>query len=165
MGSQVYMKGTKEMPQCGFSANVVKVCVSANVLCLFQCTVDVAAATTTARLKWAACPFVVVVKILSSLNAPYETVNILENELLRSGMKEYSQWPTFPQVYIDQEFFGGCDIMIGKPHCKACGRLRLHEALLGLPLPALATCVMASTSCCAAVPQPAAAQRRTRMDR
>ena len=45
---------------------------------------------------------------------PYETVNILEDELLRSGMKEYSQWPTFPQVYIGGEFFGGCDILIGE---------------------------------------------------
>ena len=41
------------------------------------------------------------------------TVNVLEDELLRSGMKEFSQWPTFPQVYIDGEFFGGADIMIG----------------------------------------------------
>lgn len=41
-------------------------------------------------------------------------MNILDNDVLRAGMKEYSQWPTFPQVYIDGEFFGGCDIMIGK---------------------------------------------------
>ena len=53
------------------------------------------------------------VQILNTLNVPYETVNILEDELLRSGMKEYSQWPTFPQVYIDGEFYGGADIMIG----------------------------------------------------
>ena len=52
-------------------------------------------------------------QILNTLGAPYETVNILESELLRQGMKEYSQWPTFPQCYIDGEFFGGCDIMIG----------------------------------------------------
>eukprot|EP00891_Asterochloris_glomerata_P005161 jgi/Astpho2/5161/e_gw1.00074.161.1_t len=52
------------------------------------------------------------VQILSTLNVPFETVNILEDELLRSGMKEYSQWPTFPQVYIDGDFYGGCDIMI-----------------------------------------------------
>ncbi|KAK9832069.1 hypothetical protein WJX81_003982 [Elliptochloris bilobata] len=52
------------------------------------------------------------VQILNMLNVPYETVNILEDERLRSGMKEYSQWPTFPQVYISGEFFGGCDIMI-----------------------------------------------------
>lgn len=54
------------------------------------------------------------VQILNTLGAPYETVNILESELLRQGMKEYSQWPTFPQVYIDGEFYGGCDIMIGE---------------------------------------------------
>ena len=53
------------------------------------------------------------VQILNAMGAPYETVNILESELLRQGMKEYSQWPTFPQVYIDGEFYGGCDIMIG----------------------------------------------------
>eukprot|EP00890_Picochlorum_soloecismus_P002086 jgi/Picsp_1/2879/NSC_01104-R1_grx5 len=70
----VFMKGTKEMPMCGFSNTVVQ--------------------------------------ILNSMNAPFVSVNILENELLRSGMKEYSMWPTFPQVYIDGEFYGGCDIMI-----------------------------------------------------
>jgi monothiol glutaredoxin len=53
-----------------------------------------------------------VVQILNTTNAPYHTVNILENDDVRSGMKEYSQWPTFPQVYIDGEFFGGCDIMM-----------------------------------------------------
>ena len=47
------------------------------------------------------------------LTVPYETVNILEDDALRQGMKEFSQWPTFPQVYIDGEFFGGCDILIG----------------------------------------------------
>ncbi|KAL0045331.1 hypothetical protein WJX82_003898 [Trebouxia sp. C0006] len=52
------------------------------------------------------------VQILNTLSVPYETVNILEDELLRTGMKEYSQWPTFPQVYIDGDFYGGCDIMI-----------------------------------------------------
>lgn len=72
----LFMKGTKDFPQCGFSNNVVQ--------------------------------------ILKSLNAPFETINILENELLRQGLKEYSSWPTFPQLYIDGEFFGGCDIVIGK---------------------------------------------------
>ncbi|ERN06436.1 hypothetical protein AMTR_s00016p00257320 [Amborella trichopoda] len=58
-----------------------------------------------------------VVQILKSLNVPFETFNILENELLRQGLKEYSNWPTFPQLYIDGEFFGGCDITVGKmPH-------------------------------------------------
>lgn len=54
------------------------------------------------------------VQILNTLNVPYETVNILEDDNLRQGMKEYSAWPTFPQLYIDGEFFGGCDITYGK---------------------------------------------------
>ncbi|KAL3653903.1 Monothiol glutaredoxin-S7, chloroplastic [Castilleja foliolosa] len=53
-----------------------------------------------------------VVQIFKTLNVPFETINILENELLRQGLKEYSSWPTFPQVYIDGEFFGGCDIIV-----------------------------------------------------
>jgi monothiol glutaredoxin len=53
-----------------------------------------------------------VVQILNAMQVPYVTVNVLEDDLLRSGMKEYSQWPTFPQVYIDGDFFGGADIMI-----------------------------------------------------
>lgn len=53
-----------------------------------------------------------VCQILSSLNAPFVTVNILEDEQLRSGVKEWSNWPTFPQLYIGGEFFGGCDITI-----------------------------------------------------
>lgn len=71
----LFMKGTKEFPQCGFSNTVVQ--------------------------------------ILNSLNVPFETFNILENELLRQGLKEYSSWPTFPQLYIEGEFFGGCDITVG----------------------------------------------------
>jgi len=70
----LFMKGTKQFPQCGFSNTCVQ--------------------------------------ILNTMTVPYETVNILEDESLRSGMKAYSQWPTFPQVYIDGEFVGGCDIMI-----------------------------------------------------
>jgi len=50
------------------------------------------------------------VQILNMIQVPYETVDILENETLRAGMKEYSSWPTFPQIYIDGEFIGGCDI-------------------------------------------------------
>ncbi|KAK8952109.1 hypothetical protein KSP39_PZI003930 [Platanthera zijinensis] len=70
----LFMKGTKDFPQCGFSNTVVQ--------------------------------------ILKSLNVPVETLNILENEMLRQGLKEYSSWPTFPQLYIDGEFFGGCDIVV-----------------------------------------------------
>ncbi|KAJ9510536.1 hypothetical protein QJQ45_016007 [Haematococcus lacustris] len=101
IGCQVvaFIKGTRQFPQCGFS----------NTVC----------------------------QILTSMKVPYETVNILENERLRSGthpcsshtreqaspasprviisMKEYSQWPTFPQVYVGGEFVGGCDIMILAP--------------------------------------------------
>ncbi|KAI3520618.1 hypothetical protein L1887_10068 [Cichorium endivia] len=70
----VFMKGTRDFPQCGFSNTVVQ--------------------------------------ILKTVNVPFETVDILENEMLRQGLKEYSQWPTFPQLYIDGEFFGGCDITV-----------------------------------------------------
>ncbi|CAM8960405.1 unnamed protein product [Rhodiola kirilowii] len=70
----LFMKGTKDFPQCGFSNTVVQ--------------------------------------ILKSLNIPFETVNILENEALRQGLKDYSNWPTFPQLYIDGEFYGGCDITV-----------------------------------------------------
>ncbi|XVE90708.1 hypothetical protein DITRI_Ditri20bG0098800 [Diplodiscus trichospermus] len=70
----LFMKGTKDFPQCGFSNTVVQ--------------------------------------ILNSVNVPFETINILENEILRQGLKEYSNWPTFPQLYIEGEFFGGCDITV-----------------------------------------------------
>ena len=52
---------------------------------------------------------------MNTMEVPYETVNVLEDDRIRTGMKEYSQWPTFPQVYIEGEFYGGCDIMIGAP--------------------------------------------------
>jgi monothiol glutaredoxin len=52
-----------------------------------------------------------VVGILDKLKANYETVNILENQAIRDGMKEYSSWPTFPQLYVGGEFVGGCDIV------------------------------------------------------
>ncbi|MDJ1172262.1 Grx4 family monothiol glutaredoxin [Roseofilum sp. BLCC_M154] len=71
----VFMKGSKLMPQCGFSNNVVQ--------------------------------------ILNSFGVPYETVDVLANEAIRQGIKEYSNWPTIPQVYVNGEFIGGCDIMIG----------------------------------------------------
>lgn len=68
------MKGSKMMPQCGFSNNVVQ--------------------------------------ILNMLGVPYQTVDVLQNEQIRQGIKEYSNWPTIPQVYINGEFVGGSDIMI-----------------------------------------------------
>ena len=52
------------------------------------------------------------VQILNSMNVPFADVDILANEALRSGMKEYSNWPTYPQLYIGGEFFGGCDITV-----------------------------------------------------
>lgn len=70
----VFMKGTKLMPQCGFSNNVVQ--------------------------------------ILNMMGVPYETVDVLEDYEIRQGIKEYSAWPTIPQVYINGEFIGGSDIMI-----------------------------------------------------
>lgn len=72
----LFMKGTKDFPQCGFSHTVVQ--------------------------------------ILRSLDVPFDTLDVLANEALRQGLKEYSSWPTFPQLYIDGEFFGGCDITVGK---------------------------------------------------
>ncbi|MBO0351539.1 Grx4 family monothiol glutaredoxin [Phormidium pseudopriestleyi FRX01] len=70
----VFMKGTKLMPQCGFSNNVVQ--------------------------------------ILNTLGVPYETVNVLDDYDIRQGIKEYSNWPTIPQIYVNGEFVGGSDILI-----------------------------------------------------
>ncbi len=70
----VFMKGSKLMPQCGFSNNVVQ--------------------------------------ILSTLGVPFSTFDILEDYDIRQGVKEYSNWPTIPQVYVNGEFVGGSDILI-----------------------------------------------------
>lgn len=70
----VFMKGTKLMPQCGFSNNVVQ--------------------------------------ILNTLGVPFETVDVLDDSEIRQGIKEYSKWPTIPQVYIKGEFVGGSDVLI-----------------------------------------------------
>ena len=69
----LFMKGTPEMPQCGFSAAVVGV--------------------------------------LNHLGIKFSTVNVLENENIRQGIKEYANWPTIPQLYVKGEFVGGCDII------------------------------------------------------
>lgn len=69
----LYMKGTAQMPQCGFSA--------------------------------------VVVQVLNSLNVPFKDVNVLADQEIRQGIKDYSNWPTIPQLYIKGEFIGGCDIV------------------------------------------------------
>jgi monothiol glutaredoxin len=52
-----------------------------------------------------------VVQILSHLGVPFETANVLEDAGLRDGIKAFSQWPTIPQLYVDGEFVGGCDII------------------------------------------------------
>ena len=71
----LYMKGTPDFPQCGFSANAIGI--------LRACGV----------------------------NDPY-TVNVLENPDIRQGIKEYANWPTIPQLYVNGEFIGGSDIMM-----------------------------------------------------
>jgi monothiol glutaredoxin len=50
-------------------------------------------------------------RVLKSLQTPFETVNVLESPALRSAIKEFSNWPTIPQLYVGGEFVGGSDIM------------------------------------------------------
>ena len=69
----LFMKGTPDSPQCGFSMAVSN--------------------------------------ILKHLNINFKGVNILEDENLRQGIKEFSDWPTIPQLYVKEEFLGGCDIV------------------------------------------------------
>lgn len=71
----LFMKGSKQFPQCGFSARAVQI------------------------LQAAGCH-------------DFLTVNVLENEAIRQGIKEYANWPTIPQLYVDGEFLGGSDIMM-----------------------------------------------------
>ena len=52
------------------------------------------------------------VQILTTYNIDFETVDVLSDEAIRQGVKDYSQWPTIPQLYVAGEFVGGCDIMI-----------------------------------------------------
>ena len=70
----LYMKGTPQFPQCGFSA------------------------TATEILKRCGVP-------------EFFSVNVLENDEIRNGIKEFANWPTIPQLYVNGEFVGGCDIM------------------------------------------------------
>ena len=70
----LYMKGTPDFPQCGFSANAVGILRACGANEIF-------------------------------------TVNVLEDPDIRQGIKEYANWPTIPQLYIDGEFVGGSDIM------------------------------------------------------
>ncbi|WP_435141663.1 Grx4 family monothiol glutaredoxin [Pseudopelagicola sp. nBUS_19] len=69
----LYMKGTKEMPQCGFSSRVAGV--------------------------------------LNYMGVDFADVNVLADDMIRQGIKEYSDWPTIPQLYVKGEFVGGCDII------------------------------------------------------
>ncbi len=69
----LFMKGTPQMPMCGFSGQVVQ--------------------------------------ILDYLGVTYKGVNVLANEEIRQGVKEFSNWPTIPQLYVKGEFVGGCDIV------------------------------------------------------
>ena len=69
----LFMKGTKEMPQCGFSSRVAGV--------------------------------------LNYMGVDFSDVNVLSDEGLRQGIKDYSDWPTIPQMYVKGEFVGGCDII------------------------------------------------------
>lgn len=70
----IFMKGSKLMPQCGFSNNVVQ--------------------------------------IFNTLGVPFETIDVLDDYEIRQGIKEYSDWPTIPQIYLNGEFVGGSDIAI-----------------------------------------------------
>ena len=69
----LFMKGNRQRPQCGFSAQVVQ--------------------------------------ILDSIVPEYQTVDVLADPEIREGIKEYSSWPTIPQLYLAGEFQGGCDIV------------------------------------------------------
>ena len=53
-----------------------------------------------------------VVQILTHLGVPFHTANVLEDDELREGIKQFSQWPTIPQLYVKGEFVGGCDIVM-----------------------------------------------------
>jgi monothiol glutaredoxin len=70
----LYMKGTPDFPQCGFSANAVRILRACGVQDFF-------------------------------------TVNVLEDPTIRQGIKEYANWPTIPQLYVNGEFVGGSDIL------------------------------------------------------
>ncbi len=52
-----------------------------------------------------------VVQILTHLGVPFQTANVLDDASLREGVKQFSNWPTIPQLYVDGEFVGGCDIV------------------------------------------------------
>lgn len=102
----VFMKGNRQMPQCGFSNRVVQVGGPEQ---RSDRVVRESAGPWPQLLPPSSRP-----QILNSMGVPYETVDVLADDRIRTGMKEYSMWPTFPQVYIDGEFYGGCDIVTEK---------------------------------------------------
>jgi len=53
-----------------------------------------------------------VVNVLKTYNVPFKSFNVLEDESIRQAIKEYADWPTIPQLYVNGEFIGGCDIMM-----------------------------------------------------
>ena len=77
-----------------------------------------------------------VIGILDQLTPSYQTVNILEDPAVREGMKEYSSWPTFPQLYVKGEFVGGCDII---KDLFASGELQKLMGGAGVPAKAIKT--------------------------
>jgi monothiol glutaredoxin len=70
-----------------------------------------------------------VVQILDYLGVPYQGVNVLESDDLRNGIKEYSNWPTIPQLYVKGEFVGGADIV---REMFQAGELQTHLADKGI---------------------------------
>jgi monothiol glutaredoxin len=80
----------------------IKKIIDSNDICLFMKGIPEAPQ----------CGFSMAVSnILKHLNVNFKGINVLENENLRQGIKEYSDWPTIPQLYIKGEFIGGCDII------------------------------------------------------
>jgi monothiol glutaredoxin len=71
------------------------------------------------------------IQAFASLGYPFETVNILEDPELRQGIKEFSNWPTIPQVYVGGEFIGGCDIVL-EMHSRGELKPLVQEAVEGV---------------------------------
>ena len=72
-----------------------------------------------------------VVQILTHLGVPFKTANVLEDMELREGIKQFSQWPTIPQLYVKGEFVGGCDII---REMFDSGELRQFLEEIGVPV-------------------------------
>jgi monothiol glutaredoxin len=74
-----------------------------------------------------------VVQILDYLGVPYKGINVLEDEAIRQGIKDYANWPTIPQLYVKGEFIGGCDIV---REMFQSGELQQHMTDNGVPVKA-----------------------------